>query len=156
MIEGRSTVNANQSYRTNQPAVIAEVIDGEAIIVNLDSGAYYSLRDSACAIWELVAQQMTVPQVVQALTTRYAGPRDAIESGVAALLEQLLAEQIILPAAAASSSAGAAALPSNGARGLLPFQPPVLEKFTDMADLLLLDPIHEVDEAGWPHPAPAR
>jgi hypothetical protein len=27
----------------------------------------------------------------------------------------------------------------------------VLEKFTDMHDLLLMDPIHEVSDAGWPH-----
>jgi hypothetical protein len=26
-----------------------------------------------------------------------------------------------------------------------------LQKFTDMQELLLLDPIHEVDERGWPH-----
>jgi hypothetical protein len=26
----------------------------------------------------------------------------------------------------------------------------MLQKFTDMQDLLLLDPIHEVDESGWP------
>ena len=25
-----------------------------------------------------------------------------------------------------------------------------MEKYDDMQELLLLDPIHEVDEAGWP------
>lgn len=30
------------------------------------------------------------------------------------------------------------------------FTPPVLNKFTDMQELLLLDPIHDVDETGWP------
>lgn len=34
------------------------------------------------------------------------------------------------------------------------FQPPALESYTDMQDLLLLDPIHEVDEMGWPQKAP--
>ena len=33
----------------------------------------------------------------------------------------------------------------------LGFEAPILQKYTDMQDLLLLDPIHEVDEAGWPH-----
>ena len=36
------------------------------------------------------------------------------------------------------------------------FETPVLEKYTDMAELLLLDPIHDVDATGWPHPAPDR
>jgi hypothetical protein len=30
------------------------------------------------------------------------------------------------------------------------FEAPVLNRYTDMQDLLLLDPIHEVDETGWP------
>ena len=34
------------------------------------------------------------------------------------------------------------------------FTNPVLEKFTDMAELLLLDPIHEVDDSGWPNKPP--
>jgi hypothetical protein len=27
-------------------------------------------------------------------------------------------------------------------------------KYSDMEDLIMLDPIHEVDESGWPHPKP--
>ena len=34
------------------------------------------------------------------------------------------------------------------------FSPPVVEKYTDMQDLVLLDPVHEVDERGWPHAKP--
>ena len=36
----------------------------------------------------------------------------------------------------------------------LSFEAPILHKYTDMQDLLLLDPIHEVDEAGWPSVKP--
>ena len=31
---------------------------------------------------------------------------------------------------------------------------PALERFTDMEDLLLLDPVHDVEEMGWPHVNP--
>ena len=146
-------MNASQSYRINQPAVIAEVIDNEAIIVNLDKGAYYSLRDSACAIWELLAQQLTVPAVVQGLTARFTGAPAEIQTGVETLLAELLREELLTP----GEGPVAAPPPLHNGNGNRPvFQPPVLEKFTDMADLLLLDPIHEVDEMGWPHAAPAR
>ena len=146
-------MNLEQHYRINQPAVIAEVIDNEAIIVNLDSGAYYSLRDTACTAWELLAQRLTVPAVVQSMTARYAGAPAEIEAGVRTLLDELLREELLAP----EEGQAAAAPPvdfGNGSRQ--PFQPPVIEKFTDMADLLLLDPIHEVDALGWPHAAPAR
>ncbi len=147
-------MQAGQRFRINQPAVIAEVIDGEAIIVNLDSGAYYSLRGSACAIWELFAQQLTAAEVTATLTARYAGSPAVIEAGVKTLLDELVGEQLLTPAADGLP----ASLPpsANGHAAHPPFEPPMLEKFTDMADLLLLDPIHEVDEMGWPHAAPAR
>jgi len=32
------------------------------------------------------------------------------------------------------------------------FRAPVLNVYADMKDLLLLDPIHDVDEVGWPTP----
>ena len=32
-----------------------------------------------------------------------------------------------------------------------PFEAPILNKYNDMQELLLLDPIHDVDEAGWPN-----
>ena len=35
------------------------------------------------------------------------------------------------------------------------FEAPVLEKYTDMQTLLLVDPVHEVDDRGWPHEAPS-
>ena len=147
-------MTASQHFCLNQPAVISEVIDGEAIIVNLDSGAYYSLRDSGCAIWELLLQQMTTPDVVQALTARYADESTTMQVGVETLLAELLNEQLLVPA---HGAAPLAPPPTQGSNGHRPsFPPPVLEKFTDMADLLLLDPIHEVEEMGWPHAAVAR
>jgi len=33
-----------------------------------------------------------------------------------------------------------------------PFERPVLEKFTDVQELLALDPVHDVDGSGWPRP----
>ena len=42
-------------------------------------------------------------------------------------------------------------IPSNGGP-LIPYEKPKIETFSDMKDLLLLDPIHDVDETGWPSP----
>jgi hypothetical protein len=39
---------------------------------------------------------------------------------------------------------------SGGLSAGLAYVPPVMNKHSDMQELLLLDPIHEVDEAGWP------
>jgi hypothetical protein len=31
---------------------------------------------------------------------------------------------------------------------------PALSKFEDVAEMLLMDPVHDVGPAGWPNPAP--
>ena len=137
-------------FRLNQPAVIAEVVDHEAVIVNLDSGTYYSLRGLGEVIWDLLVQQeLPVPVVVAAVTARYSGPATEIEAGVVAFIDELAAEKLIVPQTEPKTSEAGVPAPEVDERA--PFEPPKLEKFTDMADLLLLDPIHEVDDTGWPN-----
>ncbi|HAR48554.1 MAG TPA: hypothetical protein DCR81_00210 [Smithella sp.] len=43
---------------------------------------------------------------------------------------------------------------TNGSKTV--FNAPVLNKYTDMQDLLILDPIHEVDATGWPSTKPSE
>jgi hypothetical protein len=71
---------------------------------------------------------------------------------VASFLEELEREKIIIPR---TSALGNSAVPapngetSVGAASV--FAPPALEKYTDMQELLQVDPIHDVDdEQGWP------
>ncbi len=138
-------------FCVNQPAVIGEVIDDEAIIVNLDSGAYYSLRDSGAAIWCLIEQGADMSQITARMSQQYSATAEVVEAAVGDLLAELKKEQLIV---LADESVPPPAMPISNNVDPAPFVKPVLEKFTDMADLLLLDPIHEVDEkGGWPHPA---
>lgn len=146
----------NLSYRINSPSVIGEVLDGEAIIVNLDSGAYYSLDGAGAVVWAAAQSGAPLAELIGLTAAQYHGTVAEIASGIVALVEELVAEGLLVTNSATgedvvdATTAAPAAL--NGDRP--PFVKPVLQKYTDMADLLLLDPIHEVDEQGWPHPAP--
>lgn len=149
-------------YQINTPAVIGEVLDDEAIIVDLDSGAYYSLRSAGATLWSLLENQPTAAELIGALCQQYTGDPALIATSVAALLAQVEAEGLVRTIASSEDelklaptveapTVEAPTVEAPTARP--PFSAPVLEKFTDMADLLLLDPIHEVDEAaGWPMP----
>lgn len=138
-------------YRVNSPQVINETIDGEAIMINLATGAYYSLDRVGGDVWTILEQGAAPDDVVTALQAKYDGSTDEMSTGVRTLLDQLAAEELIVEA----DDAGGA-VPSLEAEGdKVPFSPPRLDKFTDMQDLILLDPVHEVDSRGWPHAAPA-
>ena len=49
-----------------------------------------------------------------------------------------------------SVAAALLALPLPALAAKKPYTAPAVQKYDDLEDLLLLDPIHEVDEAGWP------
>lgn len=140
-------------YTINTPSVIGETLDGESIIVDLDSGAYYSLRGVGAAIWEALEAWPGEEELVRHLCRSYAGNPDEIAEEVRRFLDLLLKERLIRREGERPSGAGA--LVGTEAEGAArpEFTQPGLEKYTDMADLLLLDPIHEVDKAaGWPTP----
>lgn len=138
-------------YAVRGPHVIHEAIDGEVVIINLETGNYYSLRGTGARVWEGIGADVPADAIAADLAAAFDGvdaPPD-----LTAFLAELEAEGLIGPSAA--DGGGHGAMPGfSGARQA--FAPPVLERFTDMQDLILLDPVHEVDEAhGWPHTKPA-
>jgi hypothetical protein len=149
-------MNAPIRFRVNAPMVISETIDSEAILINLDTGAYYSLRETGAALWQLIEQGAAGQQLIDELASRYDGPSTVIASSIQSLLAELAQEQLIVPLGDDSAAPQFVGTASTVGHGKQPFTSPVLEKFTDMADLLLLDPIHDVSEQGWPTPRQAR
>ncbi len=136
-------------FEKNEPSVVSETIDGEVVIINLDQGTYYSLQHIGAVVWGLIEQARDAQGIVEAVSHRYAGETETIRTGIETFLDELLDEQLIREnPAPASAGAGQDDEASGADRPA--FQQPVLGKHTDMQDLLLLDPIHEVDDTGWP------
>ena len=141
-------------FRVNSPTVTHETIDGEAVIINLDSGNYYSLVDAGCVIWNLMEKHLPASEIITQVSDSYEGQRATIESGVVQLLSELEQEGLIVPYNQPSEPPEPEnRTPQNGTMRRQ-FQTPVLHKYTDMQELLLLDPIHDVDDMGWPRVNP--
>ena len=129
----------------NAPHVVGEIIDGEAVVVNLRDGVYYSMSGVAATIWRLVEQGATPEQIVEVLSVQYAARDGMIRGAVDSFLVRLVAEDLVR-----QEPGTAPDLDTTPPVGGEPFADPVFEKFEDFKDLLLIDPIHEVDETGWP------
>jgi hypothetical protein len=136
-------------FRINTPPVIHETLDGEVIVVNLDTGVYYSLTGVAAEIWAAVEAGSSTTHAAGELHARYDGSRPDVDAAVTRFVEELEREQLI------SGDGDADARPASPIDGTVrpAFVEPVLRKYTDMKELLLLDPIHEVGETGWPNSA---
>ncbi|MEJ2041205.1 MAG: PqqD family protein [Desulfosarcinaceae bacterium] len=146
-------MNHDQKLRINAPHVVHETIDGETIILNLASGTYFSLNDAGALIWSLVESRLTPQKIVEKVAARYDGKNEETESMIVDFLDELLSEGLVSAIQDGEhDSDGETARPdeANPMNQISHFDPPALNKYTDMQDLLLLDPIHDVDDSGWP------
>lgn len=136
-------------FRVNTPNVVAEAFDDEMVLVNLDNGSYYTLDQAGLDIWRQIEQMADLDGICSAVASADDGNRADIEHAIRTFIETLREEGLIAAVehdADLPTGLSCAACPVNGR----PFTVPVLQRYTDMQELLLLDPIHEVDEAGWP------
>jgi hypothetical protein len=113
--------------------VVSEQFEDEAIVVDLEKGSYYSFRGSAFGIWKMVEGGFNQDQIVL-------NSDDQQETKT--LLEYLIKEELVDTDDVTPSSS-----PIEGRISGIP----EYNKYDDMKDLLLLDPIHEVDKKGWPN-----
>jgi len=133
-------------YELNAPDVVEESIDGEALIVNLRTGLYYSARGSGDLLWQMVLAGYTPAEAAAAIGSPDA-PANALAADISRFVEELVAEELVRPRAARD-------VQRLEARPVAAFEIPVLERFADLQDLLVLDPVHDVTEEGWPHARP--
>lgn len=69
--------------------VVSEEIDGEVVIVNLKTGNYYSLTQSATVIWSRLARGETLEQIHGVLQRRYLGDAGVMCQGLADLIHAI-------------------------------------------------------------------
>lgn len=136
------------NIRINTPDVIHESFDNETVIVNLRIGIYFSLNETGLPLWEEIARGTTEERLVALWQEKQAVDEAGAKAGVRAFLKELQEEQLIVTDPAEILAEPAGPLPPAASR-------PALQKYTDLQDLLMLDPIHDVDERGWPHSKPA-
>ena len=94
-------------------------------------------------MWQWTSDGASWSQIVAAFDSPTAEQTGELE----AFMERLVNENLVARISEAAPSA-TATVP----KGSIRFESPTMEKYGDMQDLLLSDPIHEVDEAGWPRP----
>jgi|SRR5437764_3779638 len=141
----------SQIYRVNAPKVLYESFEDETVLINLDSGNYYSFSSNGALIWDCIIRGDSVGSVIEKLEQHF-GAKDGIAPAVEDFVSELVEENLIME----DSSGVTNNVKEASTKMFTPseFERPVLQKYSDMQDLLLLDPIHEVDEMGWPHALP--
>jgi hypothetical protein len=141
-----ASVDGAQSAFEVRPSVRHERLDDEVIAIDLESGAYFALDDVAAVCWSIWAAGGTVSAAVEATVAGFNVVRDTAQRDVEDFVVELVRVGLVAPI---DRPPAPAELP-NAATDAREYKPPAIERFDDLEELLVLDPIHEVEEAGWP------
>ena len=122
-------------FRLNSPAVVFDASANDTVIINLVSGRYFRLDAASSLAWNALLASGSREAFVAS-----AGNAPELAASVDSMIEALTAENLIVPAGETTAEATSWAFAGFS-----------LESFSDLEDILGLDPIHEADpDKGWP------
>jgi len=126
-------------YSPNRNDVVAKVLDGEAIMIDLPRGIYYSLDGVGGRVWELLEERRGAADIAMEIAREFDVTPERACSDVERILRELLAENVIrLESGETSVFSETASCAGPGAKR--PYREPKLTVYRDMADLLALEP----------------
>lgn len=125
-----------------------ERLDGEAIAIDFSTGKYFSFQGPAADIIWMLNQGIPRGQWLNLVSSSFQSDpeQDTFDEHANHFLTQL--EQLGLIEATDSLQGEVAELPSDYIRGVW-VQPEILMN-DDLVDLIVIDPIHDVGDDGWP------
>jgi hypothetical protein len=126
--------------------IINDIFGEEVVLVNLETGVYYSLRSSATQIWKRIINQYSIEEIVIDLLAIYQIDEKELFIEIQQFIQSLLEKKIIK----AADFDNKIKVESSPVIEKVAFSSPLIETFSDMQEILLLDPVHDVDKAGWP------
>ena len=135
------------------PTVSMERLDGETIVIDFESGRFYSFRESAADLLFLISLGIEF-ELFESIIRKYFSVHEStdlsedIGSFIETILSLNLIEMAILVDEIGSSPIANVELPEDYLRG--DWVSPLLVSNDELADLLKIDPIHDVTESGWP------
>ncbi|AMN43643.1 PqqD family protein [Rhodoplanes sp. Z2-YC6860] len=139
-------------YRIETAEVVSDIIDGEAIILHRNYGDYFSTDGVGGLIWQWIGEGQSRSKILNMLDARFSASLDEIATAVDSFCADLISHKLVQEVAESDESAKEA-LVEPQASPKAEFVRPTLHVYSDIRNMMLLDPIHDVDEnVGWPAP----
>jgi hypothetical protein len=143
-------LNVHHCFLPRNEEVAAKVIDGEAIIINLANGVYYSMDKVGAFVWDLLQAGHTLENVIAAVVGHYDISREQAESNVQELVQELVQENLVVSSENGKPAAAEAIADQSDK---LAYELPKLNIYRDMGDLLALDPpVPGLGDTPWKDP----
>ena len=139
-----------KSYCIPQSKVIYEILNNEVIAIDFKTGNYYALTCLAKQIWQMVEKQICLEKMTQVIADHYDREQKQVSKDVESFLNQLVEIGLLeLDTKISHDETSDKIFQINFEQDT--YEAPTVQEYTDVQNLLLLDPIHEVTDSGWPH-----
>jgi len=130
-------------YAVASKDIVFESFDGEAVVLDLSNGKYFGFSDSGSRIWQALSSGVAAQALVGAKAGAARIGLADLDSFIARLLDFGLLAAAETPAQPLSGDLLAELAATS--------EPLRVDVHDDLADLIIVDPIHEVEEPlGWP------
>jgi len=139
--------------QVNEPHIVHETIDGETILMDLRSGNYFSIEKSGAVLWEILVQTGDVDALLKK-SEELGDPKKSnqIQTDIKKFVSKLMEEGLIVEAESKDKSEITGEMLNSFKKAVTATDTLEVNKYSDMQEMLLLDPIHDVDDKGWPEP----
>jgi hypothetical protein len=77
------------------PDVLSRNLDGETVLLDLESGTYFGLDVIGTRIWELIAQNQPLPAILEVILDEYDVDEQRARTDLLELLDALVAKGLI-------------------------------------------------------------
>jgi len=126
-----------QSVVANTEFIASKVLDGEAILINLQTGVYYSFNPVAGLIWSMASGSVTTEAASDLISKHFDVSTAAVMADVQSFLDELRAEGLArITERPIQTTIELPDLPTQKPA----YSRPSFEKFTDMMEMFALDP----------------
>jgi hypothetical protein len=75
---------------------VACQVGGEAVILHLDEGVYYGLNEVGASVWQLVQEELTVAEIVDAIVAEYEVDRAQCLGDIQELVAGLAEHKLVI------------------------------------------------------------
>jgi hypothetical protein len=80
---------------TVAPDIVFREVDGEAVILNLDSGLYFGLDQVGTRIWQLIQEHGSLQKVFETMCEEFDVGSDTLERDLLGLMDELCAKGLV-------------------------------------------------------------
>jgi len=84
-----------EKYTINKEKITWRIVDGTAVLLNLESGFYYTLNEVGTKIWELLSKGHASDEIAELIQDKFEISKSSVRKDIDSLISELKEEDLL-------------------------------------------------------------